>query len=192
MERITIISLVLAGAAVACGGTYSEPAPVTAQTYAPAPAMTPASAPAVPREPPPAAEIESKLQSDLPTRSQIEISDQIQQACGISDGDGYFPFDASQITAQDERVAKQLVDCFTAGAMSGKHLRLIGHADPRGSEGYNLVLGQRRAQNFKLFLVQAGIPGDRILTASRGKSDAKGYDETTWALDRVVEIEASD
>ncbi len=191
MERITIITLWLAGAMAAYGCSHPEPAPVTAETYAPAPAMTPASAPAAPRSRP-ATEIESKLESDLPVQSQIQISDAVKSACGIADEDSYFRFDAGQVSAQDERVAQRLADCFTTGAMKGKNMRLTGHADPRGSEGYNMVLGERRARNVKQFLIQAGVPADRILTASRGKLDAKGYDESTWALDRLVEIADSD
>ena len=191
MQRITTISVLLAGAAAVCACSYTDPAPVTAETYAPAPAMTPASAPAVVR-PRRATDVEAKLQSDLPTQSQVLISGTVRDACGVVDSDGDFPFDAGQITAQNERVAKQLVDCFTRGAMKARNLRLVGHADPRGSDAYNMALGERRARNVNLYLIYAGMPADRIVTASRGRLDANGHDERTWALDRFVEIADSD
>ena len=110
----------------------------------------------------------------------------------MSDEEVYFPLDFGEITPRDERVARRLANCFNGGPLNGKTMRLVGHADPRGSEGHNLVLGQRRADKVKELLVRGGIPANRIVASSRGKADAKGYDEATWALDRLVEISGGD
>jgi peptidoglycan-associated lipoprotein len=172
-------------ACIACACSPSRPAPKTAPTgtFAPTPGMTPAS-----RRAPVQAEMRAKKQTDVPTQSQISLSDEIKKACQISDPDAYFMFDSAKLNSRDERVAKQLADCFTTGPMKGKSMRLVGHADPRGDEEYNMVLGEHRANNVKQFLTQRGIGADRVQTTSRGKMDAEGHDEVTWAHDRRVDV----
>jgi outer membrane protein OmpA-like peptidoglycan-associated protein len=48
------------------------------------------------------------------------------------------------------------------------HLILEGHADPRGSEGYNLVLSRRRVESTKRFLMDHGVPAANIETKAVG------------------------
>ena len=61
-----------------------------------------------------------------------------------------------------------------------------GHCDDRGSEEYNLGLGDRRAQTIKAYLVQAGVPADRISTISYGKEKpfCSQDDEQCWQQNR--------
>ncbi len=182
MDPMPIVALTTVSA-ILWGCSHSAPAPKTAETYPSTAGMTPASGPGE--------NMQAKQQSDGPTRSQISISDEIKKACGISDPDSYFAFDSARLTPQDEKVAKQLADCFTAGPMTGRIMRLVGHADPRGNEEYNMVLGQHRADNVKQFLVQRGLTSNVVQTSSRGKMDARGTDEATWALDRRVDVMAA-
>ena len=67
-------------------------------------------------------------------------------------------------------------------------MRLVGHADPRGDEEYNMVLGGRRADNVKSAIVQAGLHSSKIATTSRGEMDATGTDEAGWEKDRRVDV----
>ena len=67
-------------------------------------------------------------------------------------------------------------------------MRLVGHADPRGDEEYNYVLGQRRADNVRSAVVDAGMAAASIAATSRGEDDASGSDEQGWAKDRRVDI----
>jgi peptidoglycan-associated lipoprotein len=67
-------------------------------------------------------------------------------------------------------------------------MRLVGHADPRGSSDYNMVLGGSRADTVKTFLTMKGMPGGRIATTSRGEMDASGTDDASWAKDRRVDV----
>jgi peptidoglycan-associated lipoprotein len=67
-------------------------------------------------------------------------------------------------------------------------MRLVGHADPRGEPEYNMVLGGRRSDNVKSYLVRKGLPDAQAETTSRGEMDAVGTDDTTWAEDRRVDI----
>jgi len=66
-----------------------------------------------------------------------------------------------------------------------------GKCDDRGSEEYNLALGNKRATAAKTFLVNAGVTADRISTVSYGKSrpvagcDQSGKSEDCWQQNRV-------
>ena len=125
---------------------------------------------------------------DNPNQSQINISDEIKKACGISDADAYFAFDSANIRAQDHKVLGQLADCFSKGPLKGREMRLVGHADPRGEPEYNIVLGGRRADNVKGFIVQKGLSADQVATTSRGEMDATGTDDASYARDRRVDV----
>ena len=63
-----------------------------------------------------------------------------------------------------------------------------GHCDERGTEEYNLALGDRRAQRVRTYLVQLGIAPDRMRAISFGEERpfARGYDEAAYRLNRRV------
>jgi peptidoglycan-associated lipoprotein len=67
-------------------------------------------------------------------------------------------------------------------------MKLVGHADPRGEDEYNMVLGGRRADNIKNAIVTAGMSGAKVDSTSRGEMDASGTDEAGWSNDRRVDI----
>jgi peptidoglycan-associated lipoprotein len=134
----------------------------------------------------------SEKPGDNPAQSQINISDEIKKACGISDVDAHFAFDSANVREQDHKVLGQLATCFTSGKLAGREMRLVGHADPRGEPEYNMVLGGKRADNVKAFIVKKGMAEGKISTTSRGEMDATGTDEATWAADRRVDVVLGD
>lgn len=176
MKFHTII-LVLS-TAVAGGCAADPPPPVKAPTGGNIVGTT---------NPPPAA-LPPEKAGDEPNRSNINISDEIKKACGITDAEAYFAYDSANIRPQDKAVLKKLADCFMTGPLKGRELRLVGHADPRGEEEYNMVLGGRRADNVKTGIAAEGLTAERIATTSRGKLDATGTDEGSWAKDRRVDV----
>jgi peptidoglycan-associated lipoprotein len=68
--------------------------------------------------------------------------------------------------------------------------RIEGNCDPRGTEEYNIGLGERRAQAAREFLASLGVDATRIQTVSYGKERAAGTSEgspesrPSWAHDR--------
>nr|PZN22878.1 MAG: cell envelope biogenesis protein OmpA [Pseudomonadota bacterium] len=148
--------------------------------------------PQVPEAPPPVAEVPPPppppAVDDNPNQSNVQISEDIKRACGITDAEAYFAFDSANVREPDRAIMRKLATCFTTGQLKGRSMRLVGHADPRGDEEYNRVLGQRRADNVKAAIVTAGMDGNRIATTSRGEDEATGTDEAGWARDRRVEI----
>ncbi len=72
----------------------------------------------------------------------------------------------------------------------GIAVTMEGHCDDRGTDVYNMALGDRRAESVKTFLVGLGIGTNRLSTVSYGKERpiAKGHDEASWAKNRRVQF----
>src|SRR5262249_9585972 len=70
------------------------------------------------------------------------------------------------------------------------HVTIMGNCDPRGTEEYNLSLGDRRAPAIRDYLVSLGIDRGLLSTTSHGEEFAHGTDEGTWAQDRNAELSA--
>jgi len=66
------------------------------------------------------------------------------------------------------------------------NVQVAGNCDDRGTEEYNLALGQRRANSSRDYLVARGVAGSRISTISYGKDrpTAMGDNEQAWAQNR--------
>ena len=65
---------------------------------------------------------------------------------------------------------------------------VVGHADPRGEDEYNMTLGGLRSGNVSKEVIKAGLPEAQSESSSRGEMDAKGTDEASWKADRRVDI----
>ncbi len=65
-------------------------------------------------------------------------------------------------------------------------IRIEGHCDERGTEEYNLALGDRRARAAKEYLISLGLDPDKMHTLSYGENRPfeKGHDETAWGSNR--------
>jgi peptidoglycan-associated lipoprotein len=65
-------------------------------------------------------------------------------------------------------------------------IQIEGHCDERGTQEYNLALGERRALAVRDYLVKVGVSGDRLLTISFGeeKPAVEGHDESAWGQNR--------
>jgi peptidoglycan-associated lipoprotein len=76
-------------------------------------------------------------------------------------------------------------------ANPGIRIRIAGHADERGSDEYNVALGQRRAAAAKRYLTDRGVADGRIDIVSFGEDRplAMGSDESAWAQNRRAEFE---
>jgi peptidoglycan-associated lipoprotein len=151
----------------------------------------PAKAPEPPKPvastPPPANRLPPQP-PDSPTASAVRISPEITTACGINDPDAYFAFDSAHVRPDDAKVLGQLVTCFSTGPLKGRTMKLVGHADPRGSSDYNMTLGQSRADSVAGYLTSRGMDKAKTESTTRGSMDATGYDEPGWARDRRVDI----
>jgi peptidoglycan-associated lipoprotein len=75
--------------------------------------------------------------------------------------------------------------------LESAELRILGHADDRGTVEYNLHLGERRARAVKTYLVNLGVAPDKLKVVSYGEERpaSEGADETSWAKNRRAELE---
>lgn len=143
--------------------------------------------PKTPAAPAPAEEEDvSNLPGKEPEKSTVVIDERILEMCDLPVPK--FAFDSSALSDEASAALDALAACFRDGPAAGKGMRLVGHCDPRGTEEYNMALGQRRAGSVASHLENDGIGADRIETSSRGELDATGTDEASWALDRKVQV----
>lgn len=101
----------------------------------------------------------------------------------------YFDYDASDITEQSRAALESKVPVLSANP--SVRLRISGHTDNRGSDEYNLALGQRRAAAAKRYLTDRGIDASRIDIVSYGEErpSQEGEDEGAWSRNRRAEFE---
>jgi peptidoglycan-associated lipoprotein len=118
----------------------------------------------------------------------IRFEDVYQPVQGVKFAPVYFSLDSyvlapSEIT-KVEQVAQHLMQ-------NPNHVLIVeGHCDERGSNEYNLSLGENRAISIRARLAQLGVPADRIQTRSYGeeKPAMAGTGEAVWRLNRRGEF----
>jgi peptidoglycan-associated lipoprotein len=98
--------------------------------------------------------------------------------------DIFFGYDSSALTPQAQDILRKKAAYMKANA--NVKVTIEGHCDDRGTNEYNLALGEARARAAKSFLVDLGIPAARLATISYGEERpiAKGQTEEAWAKNR--------
>jgi peptidoglycan-associated lipoprotein len=144
-------------------------------------------------DPKPAAKPAPEVTADKQVSSSLSVSGDIAAACGLkitaSAANPKFDTDQDELTADDRAVLDQIATCLTTGALKGKTISLIGRADPRGTEEYNLGLGSRRAGSVSKYLGRLGVGEPQMAVTTRGALEASGTDEASWKQDRRVDIQ---
>jgi peptidoglycan-associated lipoprotein len=101
----------------------------------------------------------------------------------------YFAYDRSDLSpeARGKLEAKGPI----LSGSPGLRVRLEGHTDERGSDEYNLALGQRRAASVREFLTALGVPAGRLEIASFGEERPVCQEsvESCWSQNRRVAFE---
>ena len=101
----------------------------------------------------------------------------------------YFDFDKDEIRDDQKVTLDAKVGILNAN--TAVRLRIAGHTDNRGSDEYNLALGQRRAASVQRYLVSRGLNASRFETVSFGEERpaAQGENEDAWSKNRRAEFE---
>lgn len=101
----------------------------------------------------------------------------------------YFAFDSDVLSDTAKAALDAKIPVLNANP--GVTIRIAGNTDERGSDEYNLALGQRRAASAKRYLTEHGISADRITIISYGEERpvATGNDEAAWSQNRRDEFE---
>lgn len=100
----------------------------------------------------------------------------------------YFMLDSSQV--QQEFVPVVAAHSQYLLANPGQHIVLEGHGDERGSREYNIALGEQRAKAVASMMKVQGVGEGQLEIVSYGeeKPAAFGHDESSWQLNRRVEL----
>jgi peptidoglycan-associated lipoprotein len=179
---LTALSLTFSGCAKKVAAKAPQ-TPATAQS-APAAVFTPGTAPNSPQP----ARVASSTPSRMPdeaTRARIQdLLNRIQ--------DAYFDYDKHTLRADAETALRQ--DAQTLADIIKQYpdfkLTVEGYCDERGSDEYNLALGDARAKQTKEYLSNLGLPGNQLATISYGKEKpvCSDHDEECWQKNRRTHI----
>ena len=97
----------------------------------------------------------------------------------------YFDYDKSVIRSDSAQALRGNASIIKTNADWGQ-ITIEGNTDERGSEEYNLALGERRAMAVKRYLIDLGVPSLRLRTVSFGeaKPAVRGHDESAYRYNR--------
>ena len=100
----------------------------------------------------------------------------------------YFDFDSAVLRDDTRRTLDKNIEWLKANATV--RVQLEGHCDERGTEEYNLNLGERRANSVRDYLIKNGVDPSRLFTISYGEQRPvdPGHNEPAWAKNRRVQF----
>jgi peptidoglycan-associated lipoprotein len=134
------------------------------------------------------AQASARVTVSVPAAAAAPASTSIEEIFQASVKDAFFDYNTADIRADAK--ASLLKDAEFLNLHGDARIAIEGHCDERGSEEYNLGLGQRRAESAKKYLVSLGIADDRIQTTSYGKERpfCTDHDEACWQQNRRAHI----
>jgi peptidoglycan-associated lipoprotein len=181
MRAPSLLMLLTAAAfAVACGGRSAPEEPAPEPTPAPAPTQEPGPA------------------DDSAERERLERERMAREAAERARSVGgdlaamiNFDYDQAAVRPADQETLDRKAAILVSNP--GVKLRIAGHADERGSDEYNLALGNRRAAAAKRYLENKGVDASRLEVISYGEERPlnPGSDETAYAQNRRDEFEVT-
>lgn len=100
----------------------------------------------------------------------------------------YFDYDSYDLRSDALSTLERNADKIKQ--VPGVIIQVEGHCDERGTQEYNLALGEKRALAVRSHLMRLGVSGDRIITISYGEEDPVdyGHNEAAWAKNRRAEF----
>jgi len=104
--------------------------------------------------------------------------------------DAFFSYDESTLDADAQSALSSSANWLKSKQGAAYRLLIQGHCDERGTEQYNLALGDRRANVAKDYLVTLGIDASRVQTVSYGEERPfnEGHDESAWSQNRRAHL----
>ncbi len=125
---------------------------------------------------------EKEFEKSMVAKKEVGIAGEVFESRLLKDI--HFDFDKYDILPEDAEILKE------NAALLSKYprvkIQVEGHCDERGTNEYNLALGERRANAAKKYLVSLGISADRISSISYGEEKPldTGHNEEAWAKNR--------
>ncbi|MGH7654527.1 MAG: OmpA family protein [Gemmatimonadaceae bacterium] len=189
MTRISLSSTAgLIAAALVLGACHKAPPPAPPPAPAPAPAPDNSAAEARAR----AARADSIARADAARRAAAAAEEAARRAREAAAAAAratigaaiYFDLDKDALRADAQQALDAKVPILKQ--QTALHIRIDGNADDRGSDEYNLALGQRRSASARRYLEAQGIDASRIEVVSFGKEHpvCKDENESCWQQNR--------
>ena len=127
-----------------------------------------------------------EVRPDQTAKETSSATDAVKQALSRI----YFEFDSYALSQQSRDTLYSNAE-YLLKKYKGK-VRLEGHCDERGSDEYNLALGENRAKAAMNYLITLGVPADQLSIVSYGKERplVNEHTEEAWAQNRRVEFDA--
>jgi peptidoglycan-associated lipoprotein len=181
IRRFNVCAAVILMAAVsgaACSRNPKPQPPAPAPVTAPPPPTSPATPPAPPPAPAPATPAP-------PSEDEIfrnKTLDQLNAEKPLADA--FFGLDSTDLTAEARGLLQKDVEWMKKWTTT--KVMVEGHADSRGTNEYNLALGERRADAVRDYLVSLGVAENRITNVSQGEEQPFCSEETEacWQQNR--------
>jgi peptidoglycan-associated lipoprotein len=176
---LTAVALLIVMTVMACGRRTPPPAPPPPAPPPPAAAPAPPPPPPPPPPPAPAPPPRPLTEDELFARMTL---DELNAKMPL--GDVFFDYDQS--TIRDDARGTLQKNAEYLKRWPSTRISVEGHADSRGTNEYNLALGERRAAAVREYLVSLGIGGDRMVTISRGEETpaCTEENEACWQRNR--------
>ncbi len=177
-EMIGCFMILCCGALVAGGCAKKELVKGEEAPAAGQPAVTAPSAPSAPSAPVKEEKVREQGVKET-TAPAAAASAQQEELATV-----YFDFDSFILTAPARATLTKNAEAMQKN--SSMKIRIEGNCDERGSDEYNLALGEKRAKAAMNYLTTLGIPADRLSIISYGKEKPAdpGHDEAAWSKNR--------
>jgi peptidoglycan-associated lipoprotein len=162
----------------ACAKKKPEPTPAP-------PAAAPVAPPTTPAAPPPPPAPPAAPRPAAPTEDEIFSSKTLEQLNAEKPlGVVYFALDSTELTPEARAILQKNFEWMKRWGST--KVLAEGHADSRGTNEYNLALGERRADAVRDYLTGLGIANDRITVVSKGEESPTCTEQTEscWQLNR--------
>jgi len=104
--------------------------------------------------------------------------------------DAFYNYDEAMLDDAAQAALTASATWLRSSQGAGYKLLIEGHCDERGTEQYNLALGDRRANSAKDYLMTLGVDGARIRTVSYGEERPfeEGHDDAAWSQNRRAHL----
>ena len=177
-EVFATFVLIAALSGVAC---HKNPKPTPPNPAPPPPAPTATT----PQPPPPPPSPAPTPAPTPPSEEEVFKNKTLEQLNAEKPlGDVFFALDSTDLTAEARGALAKDVDWMKK--WTSTKVMVEGHADSRGTNEYNLALGERRADAVRNYLVSLGVPTDRMTIVSKGEEQpfCSEDTETCWQQNR--------
>jgi len=128
--------------------------------------------------------LEAESVKEAGLSEEMEAERKMTERTVFENVDIEFEFDSIRLSSEAQEILRKKAQWLKANP--GATVTIEGHCDNRGTNEYNLALGDRRAHSAKVFLIDLGIPESRLQTISFGEERPLEAieNEEAWAKNR--------